>query len=166
MLVAAYATKEAFHDLYDYLSRARAWKDLIPTELDGTFREARNALDNWWTEIFNWYEYRISNGYTESINRLAKEMDRIGGGYSFDVIRARLVYDEMARKPMCKVVRPKPWQQTWELTMGRMTPDIMTYSQEKGIEYGPHIPTLFDLLESGPSPENPQPRLRTPTGYR
>lgn len=155
VLGAAYAAKEAFHDLYDYPNRAsaeaaaRAWKDSIPVELDGTFREVRNALDSWWTEIFNWYECQISNGYTESINRLAKDMNRMGRGYSFDVIRARLIYDEVARKPTRKVVRPKQRPPMMELSMGRMTPDMMTSSQEKVIEYGPHIPTLCDLLEVG-----------------
>lgn len=153
VLGTAYAVKEAFHDLYEYGSRseaekaAQAWIDSIPQELDANFHEVRHALGSWWKEIFNWYECRISNGYTESINRLAKDMNRMGRGYSFDVIRARLVYDDVARQPTRKTVRKKSAPQ--ELPDGFIGFAIAPTASDRVIEYGPHIPTLCDLLESG-----------------
>lgn len=44
--------------------------------------------------IFNWWDCpsRISNGYTECANRLIKEADMKGRGYSFDTLRARTLY--------------------------------------------------------------------------
>lgn len=144
--------------MYEHDSRAkaekaaRAWRDSIPSELGDTFREVVGALDGWWGEIFNWYEHPISNAYTESINRIAKDMNRMGRGYGFEVIRARLVYDQTARSKTTQSIRGrKPASGSGSLSMGRMswvsvgddTPTVKT------IEYGPHIPTLFDLLEQG-----------------
>jgi hypothetical protein len=34
----------------------------------------------------------VTNAYTESINRLAKDKNREGRGYSFEVMRARMLY--------------------------------------------------------------------------
>ena len=158
-LGAAYRTKEAFHDLYHYDTRneaeraAEAWINSVPPELSDTFREVVHALRSWWTEIFNWYECQISNAYTESINRIAKDMNRMGRGYSFEVIRARLIFDEEARRPNRKTVRSKPRRsaRSDDFSMGRMSYAMAseTSTPDRVIEYGPHIPTLCDLLETG-----------------
>lgn len=158
LLSAAYHIKEAFHALYEYRNRAdaeqaaRDWKASIPPELREHFREVVNALDSCWELIFNWYEYPVSNAYTESINRLAKDMNRMGRGYSFEVIRARLVFDEVARKPNKKTLRPKTRKQPPSGAMGRTTSYSAFAAPEQKtrvVEYGPHIPTLCDRLEAG-----------------
>ena len=46
------------------------------------------------SQIFNYYDCRISNAYTESINRIGKDINRMGRGYSFEVIRVRLLYED------------------------------------------------------------------------
>jgi transposase len=158
LIGAAYRLKEAFHALYEHDSRAKAekaakaWKDSIPPELSDTFREVVGALDSWCGEIFNWYEHPISNAYTESINRIAKDMNRMGRGYSFEVIRARLVYDQTARSKTTQSIRArKAASSGGSLSMGRMTWGSVgdDTTVVKTIEYGPHIPTLCDLLEQG-----------------
>lgn len=158
LLGKAYSLKEAFHALYEHDSRAKAekaakaWKDSIPSELSDTFREVVGALDNWWVQIFNWYDHPISNAYTESINRIAKDMNRMGRGYSFEVIRARLVYDQTARSKTTQSIRArKPASGGGSLNMGRMSWGSIADEGPviKMIEYGPHIPTLCDLLEQG-----------------
>lgn len=156
-LVDAYWVKEAFHALYEYStveeaqSAAEAWLDSMPDSVDWAFREAGNALRSWWTEIFNHYQCRISNAYTESVNRLAKDMNRMGRGYSFEVIRARLVYEKQARKKTTQSIRSRRPSQPDSMSMGRMIGGDLYGSQttERLIEYGPHIPTLCDLLEQG-----------------
>lgn len=159
VLGTAYRTKEAFHDFYDCGSRgeaeraARVWMGSIPPEVSANFKEVVHALGSWWREIFNWYECQISNAYTESINRIAKDMNRMGRGYSFEVIRARLVFDEEARRPNRKTVRSNPRRDTGRAGFSM---DQMGYAStldfdtpDRVIEYGPHIPTLCDLLEAG-----------------
>jgi len=102
-LELAYRMKESFHEIYncgdkeDAQAFARAWLDSLPPEMEYAFGAARTALTNWWGEIFNFYDHRVTNAYTESTNRLAKDMNRMGRGYSFEVMRARLIYEKQAR---------------------------------------------------------------------
>lgn len=94
LLGAAYTTKETFHDIYAHADKqtamdaARSWLSSIPPQVEPYFRETKDALQSWWDEIFNYYDASITNGYTDSANRLAQDMNRMGRGYSFDVIRA------------------------------------------------------------------------------
>ena len=64
--------------------------------------------------------------------------NRIGRGYSYDIIRAKTLYAKQARK-VGSGVRLLPSAQTLDLTK----------SAPETIEYGPHIPTLIDLAEGG-----------------
>lgn len=156
-LVDAYWVKEAFHDLYEQPSEtearamASAWLASIPVPIEGAFKETAHALRSWSDEVFNHYRCRISNAYTESVNRLAKDMNRMGRGYSFEVIKARLVYDQVARKKTTQSIRHRSKPAGGTPSMERMTLDYLNAPDpaERVIEYGPHIPTLCDLLESG-----------------
>jgi transposase len=161
-LGAAYEVKERFHDIYRHTSKADAmraaeeWEASIPSNVSGAFREVRGALRSWWTEIFNHYDCPVSNAYTESINNLAKGMNRMGRGYSFDVIRARLLFDDDARADTRTTIRKKPRKATPSIPptgMGRVVPSYDHLfdldSEETVIEYGPYIPTLVRKLEAG-----------------
>ncbi len=151
-LELAYRMKESFHEIYncgdkeDAQAFARAWLDSLPPEMEYAFGAARTALTNWWGEIFNFYDHRVTNAYTESTNRLAKDMNRMGRGYSFEVMRARLIYEKQARKPTTKVRGREPKSFLPEKVMYHLS---MADENVKAIEYGPHIPTLCDLLEKG-----------------
>ncbi|MEY2838407.1 MAG: hypothetical protein RJB60_706, partial [Pseudomonadota bacterium] len=165
ILAAAYEAKERFHDIYSYKTKddamrsAEEWEASIPDEVAWAFREVKGALRSWWDEIFNYYDRPISNAYTESNNNLAKGMNRMGRGYSFDVIRARLLFDDEARRDTRTVVRKKtrkavqrPSVQDFGMDMGRITFPQAVYKdvfEESVIEYGPYIPTLVKKLEAG-----------------
>lgn len=160
-LVTAYRVKEAFHALYECDSRraaeksAAAWLARMPASVSWAFRETAGALQSWWAEIFNFYDCRISNAHTESINRIGKDINRMGRGYSFEVIRARLLYEDKAR-----VVKPSGIRSRTNAArstpppMGRDIKDMLyAFSLEsqkpQTLFYGTHIPTLCDLLEQG-----------------
>jgi transposase len=55
-------------------------------------------MANWRHEIFNYFDQRLTNAATESLNGLAKIMNRLGRGYSFDVLRARLLLNYRHQK--------------------------------------------------------------------
>lgn len=156
-LGAAYDLKEAFYAIYDQPTRAlaekeaRAWELRVTPEIAKEFRVLQVALRSWWDEIFAWYEYPITNAYTESINRFAKDINRMGRGYSFEVVRARLLYDQEARKPTTGVIRKRVRQpkQTWGFAGVGAKTEYETVEVEETVEYGPHIPTLCRLLEEG-----------------
>jgi transposase len=43
------------------------------------------------TEIFSYFDHPITNAYTESLNNLIRLTNRVGRGYSFSAIRAKLL---------------------------------------------------------------------------
>lgn len=158
-LGAAYRAKEAFHDIYshpakaDAMKAAEAWEKSLSGEIEENFRELKIALRNWWTEIFNYYDCPKTNAYTESVNNLAKGMNRMGRGYSFEVIRARLLYDDDAREGARTTVRKK--RRVQKPTFGRsmvshaISKEYETIEEIQIVEYGAYIPTLVRKLEAG-----------------
>lgn len=97
LLMAAWKAKEAYRAIWDHKSRqdAEAAYDKWVAELDPTvakaFEDLVTAMANWRTEIFNYFEHRLTNSYTEGFNAIARRMDRMGRGYSFKVLRAKLL---------------------------------------------------------------------------
>lgn len=111
LLGSAYALKEAFYDVYeatdanDAYQRYGAWRRSIPPELVGHFSDLVRAFENWQPYILNYFECGVTNAYTESLNNLIRVFDRAGRGYSFDVLRAKIIFTEGAHKH--KLARPK-----------------------------------------------------------
>jgi transposase len=160
-LGTAYKLKELFHAIYEQESKAQAqraaeaWLNSIPDDLERYFRQASVALRSWWDEIFAYYDVPITNAYTESVNNVAKEMNRMGRGYSFDVIRARVLYDDEARADTRQTLRKKPRKASQAPSS-----DLHTFTsfdlartipaqEEQTVEYGPSLVTLARLLREG-----------------
>ncbi|HYP26452.1 MAG TPA: ISL3 family transposase [Blastocatellia bacterium] len=108
-LAEAYRLKEAFYDIYDASSRALAerlyenWKESIPPgRVKTAFTPLLMACKNWHAEIFNYFDHRQTNATTEALNSLVRHAHRAGRGYSFEAIRAKMLYREgvrLRRKP-------------------------------------------------------------------
>lgn len=74
---------------------SKKWEESIPEEsINDTFRKLANTVHNFYEQIFNYWDcpIAISNGFTECSNRLIRETNLRGRGYSFDVLRARTLY--------------------------------------------------------------------------
>ncbi len=134
----AYNAKEAFYCLFDQGLDSKAakqalidWQKSLPPQIAHYFDALTTALSNWMPEILNGFDYATTNAYTESINRYAKDVQRMGRGYSFDVVRAKILYNTEANKPTTSTARKKK-----------------RYLKERRY-YGAHIPTLCNLLEQG-----------------
>jgi hypothetical protein len=78
-------------DLYD------TWKACLDPVTAAAFFELIRAVDNWRPEVFNYFEHRITNAFTESLNGLVRVANRMGRGYSFEAIRAKMLFG-MQRK--------------------------------------------------------------------
>ncbi|KDC48067.1 ISL3 family transposase [Bordetella bronchiseptica] len=101
-LAGAYWLKERFYDIFDAPDRKiattllDAWRESVPANLSTTprkdFRAVMTATANWRNEILNYFDHRISNAYTESLNGHLKRINRAGFGYTFPVLRARLLW--------------------------------------------------------------------------
>jgi transposase len=101
----AYDTKEAGYDIWKYSSsrndakrRFKKWRDNIPEEVEPAFKGFVNMITRWERYIFNYFEYRVTNAFTESKNRDIKSFQRHGRRTSFVVLRARLIFLPLTRK--------------------------------------------------------------------
>lgn len=105
----AYALKEMYYDIwdlksaYDAYEQYKEWVSLITPETKDAFKELTTAMKNWKEEIFNYFDMPLTNAYTESLNGLIRVTNRMGRGYSFDALRAKLLFTE----GLTKVKRPK-----------------------------------------------------------
>jgi len=159
LLSEAHALKEGFLSIWDQKTRPAAeaacakWQANIPTELAATFKDLTTAVHNWHDEIFAYFEQPITNAYTESVNRVAKDMNRMGRGYSFEVLRARMLYDKKARKDgsvIETVLVDDDDPMTTDFVFQRMTTAATRKKKiTRVVEYGPYLPTLARLLEEG-----------------
>ena len=62
------------------------------------FKELVTAVENWKPEILNFFGTGATNAYTEAANGLAKIANRNGRGYSFDAIRAKMIYGTTVKR--------------------------------------------------------------------
>jgi len=161
----AYEAKERFFDIYCQPTReaaeivAERWASNLDPGIEKQFRDLRVALYNWHEEIFNYYENPITNAYTESVNNITRFINRMGRGYSFEVLRARLLFDEKVIKGESRTIRrkvrkPKPSGNYDMFSLGRTistSGQDFEYVDEKGpvINYGADLSTLAQLLKEG-----------------
>jgi transposase len=135
-LFHAYQAKEDFFDIYDCTSRGDAeelydiWKATLDKKTMLAFHELIRAVDNWRPEIFNYFDHRATNAFTEAANGMAKVANRMGRGYSFEAIRAKILFGQAKH-----IKRPK-FGET-ELTA---TDDL-----------GVSLPSLIELLDANHS---------------
>lgn len=107
-----HVVKEAFFDIWDqHYTRSQAidayniWVDSIPLSVSQYFQPIVATVGNWHTEIFNYFDFRFTNAYTESANNHIKAIAKQGRGYSFDVLRARVLFVGAKHK-----IRPKSFK--------------------------------------------------------
>jgi transposase len=104
-LYYAYQAKEAFFAIYDAAGRQEAqerydaWLAGMDMLTRVNFKELITAFENWKPEILNFFDCgAATNAYTEAANGLAKIANRNGRGYSFEVIRAKVIYGSTVPK--------------------------------------------------------------------
>lgn len=109
-LAAAHRLKETFYGVYDLpkadaLAAYDGFAATVPAILKADFKVLLTAMKNWRSEILAYFDHPITNAYTEALNGVAKTVNRAGRGYSFEVLRARLLFGSKA----------KPVEQPWRL---------------------------------------------------
>ena len=120
LLKDGWETKEAFYTIWDATDRADAelrfetWRANIPDTVKTEFEPLGKTVEEWRTEVFNYFDHRFTNAYTESRNRLMKDFNRAGRGYDFDRLRAKaLLQKPITSEPLilcesCLGIFPKP----------------------------------------------------------
>jgi hypothetical protein len=103
-IAIAHNLKELFYLIYEMPTRQDAealldeWLSLVPDEFKKSqkdFRPLVTIFKEWRNEIMNYFDHRITNGYTEALNGVAKVMNRGGRGYTFEMIRAKYLFRKM-----------------------------------------------------------------------
>lgn len=100
----AYHLKEDFFGIYnaespdEAQSRFLQWKSQITPEIAPAFLDLVRAWSNWTPWILEYFNHPITNAYTESLNSLIRVMNRLGRGYSFEALRAKILFAEGAHK--------------------------------------------------------------------
>lgn len=104
VLAAAYAAKEEFRSIWmaahreEGAERYVAWKGRLHPKIAGTFATLAWEFERWKEEILAFIETGVTNAYTESLNNSVRILTRIGRGYSFEILRARLLLSHSIRK--------------------------------------------------------------------
>ncbi len=114
-----------------------------------SFYSLTRAVNNWMPEILNYFSHRVTNAYTESLNNLIRVMNRLGRGYSFEALRAKVLFTEGVQKK----ARPKFEKQKNhalpEGFFGLKVAEPSTRYESEEDNYGADISTLVKLIEEG-----------------
>lgn len=105
-LGVAYWLKENLRDVYNCKTKYDAFQKYyydFPSQIPDTvtfkpFKDVLKTFENNKKEIFNYFDKRETNAYTESINNIIKSVEKEGKGYSYEVLRAKVLYGTTATK--------------------------------------------------------------------
>jgi transposase len=170
-LAEAHRLKEAYFDIYEAGSkdeaaaRYDAWAKSVGPEHHAAFAPALSAWRNWQPQILAYFDHRITNAFTESLNSLIRSINRRGRGHSFEVLRALVLYSKGAHRVETK--RRSFARQDWNLeTFGRAASTEFAYTGMVGraemmrapptrapeveeVNYGVDIARLVAMLDAG-----------------
>ena|GEM_PF-28232 len=156
----AYRLKEGFFGIYDAPNkeaaelRYRAWESTIPHVARSAYAPVLTAWNDWHAELLSYFDHPITNAYTESLNNLIRVMNRLGRGYSFEALRATILFAEGPLKrasARSKFERRNPRQEPFLAvrTISSLSYGDPTRDDETERNLGVDIPTLAAMIEDG-----------------
>lgn len=106
-IAAAYRAKEAFYGIFELpkdeaIQAFDGFAASVAPAVKGEFKPLLTAMRNWRSEILAVFEHPYTNAFTESLNNLTKHIVKAGRGYSFEVLRARILanYGDPEKAPL------------------------------------------------------------------
>lgn len=161
LLGKAYELKEEFFGIWDKAKTSKEagklyleWREKIPLQAEPAFQPIITAMVTWQKYIFAYFDHDppITNAFTESMNNLIKLTNRVGRGYSFEAIRAKVLYNGGLRKHPKRPIRSKTRFSIKE-ERESYEPSWPAYPESSSLhaailrDYGTSIPTLVEWLE-------------------
>ena len=160
VLAKMYYLKEQFFEIYKAKTKEEAYirysefENQLTSEVKPYWSELVRAVGNWHNEIFSYFDYPVTNAYTEVMNSVIRHVDRMGRSYSFETIRAKILYT----KSIHKTKRPK-MNKNYDLgtsffcrkvapNMGRALPP-KTIEESKKINLGVDMEKLVKEIQKG-----------------
>lgn len=152
-LKEAYELKEEFYWIWDTPSSAEGiqryyyWLSrYASSSVKNAYKDLVKAVDNWQDEIFTYFDKRLTNAYTESINSIIRQIERMGRGYSFDALRAKVLFNEKLHKKR----KPRFNQSAFSHALSWYSfHDFEIADHEITDNYGVDFSTLIKILEKG-----------------
>ncbi|RHW37306.1 ISL3 family transposase [Neobacillus notoginsengisoli] len=158
LLEKAYWLKEGIRDVYNQsedkheaLERFAKWESEIPKEFK-EFKAIRRTFNNNKQEIFNYFDRPYTNAYTESVNNIIKSVEKAGKGYTFDVLRAKVLYGTHATLKKPKYTEEMEFQPFEKLWGGKFDMEPIRVSPDPEPEFdivGVDLTTLNEILKRG-----------------
>lgn len=152
----AYRLKEEFYSIWDCQSKSEAitkyelWKQQITPSIEDAIKPILTAMENWHTEIFNYFDHPITNAYTERLNSAIRLMYRLGRGYSFEALRAKILFTEgIQKEKRPKYQKQRVFKDELPLGLGKMICESFDDYSAENDNYGTDISTLIKMLEGG-----------------
>lgn len=123
-LKSAYWLKEELFHIYDMEDRAGAaaaldrWRTRVDRKgMSGFFEELLTATGNWRAEILAYFDtcstMRKTNAIAEAINGNCKILSKIGRGYTFPILRGKLLFASREKLGNARRVDPDDSEMTW-----------------------------------------------------
>jgi transposase len=84
-------SKESAHHFYEEWLKDFPLKKEYP-KLHKNFNKIFSAINNWGDYIFNYFDFKVTNAFTESMNRKVKDILRNSRGCKFETMKARIIY--------------------------------------------------------------------------
>jgi hypothetical protein len=106
-------------------------------------------MGNWETEIFNYFEYPVTDAYTECLNGLIRVIECSGRGYSFDALRSKILYTAGAHKKQMPKYERLEASDRFERFTAFSTGSTFDRTREKNL--GTDISTLLRIIQEGNS---------------
>lgn len=105
----AHRAKETFFEIWDTAKNRddakmlyADWRERLTPEIAPAFGDLTRAITNWDKMIFNYFEFRVTNAITETLNGITKQVNRQGRGYSFEIIRAKMLYSKIHERRLAE----------------------------------------------------------------
>lgn len=151
-LRTAYELKERFYGIWDCSKKSEAivtyceWLedlDKAPLIVQQAFSDIPTAFANWGDQIFNYFDLGLTNAYTESLNSIIRKIDQSGRGYSFEVLRAKLLFNQKLHKKRTKRFNREVFQHMFQSGFNQRH----TVEVEETVNYGVDFSTLLYELD-------------------
>jgi transposase len=152
----AWRLKEGFYGVYDADNKKDAhqryivWAASVPPECQSAFQPILTAWKNWEPYILAYFDQQVTNAFTESLNSLIRVTNRMGRGYSFEVLRAKILFTRGTHKKTMQ--RPKFRRESLGTTafyhMGMALP-LESDEDQTEINYGVDLRLLAEALDTG-----------------
>ena len=125
----------------------------VKADLFADFRVFRNAMKNWYNEVFNYFDIAIhyTNAVSEGTNRLIQSINDLGNGYSFERLRGKAMFRSKAAPRITysfdKKSIPKTRVKVIDVPMYEMTGG-MRYPVpfSSGTQYETYYEDVFELV--------------------